>query len=159
MKLRFTITKQQLKREDNEILASYSKNFVRCVFKCEHRWVNIYKYALFTDVSNQKFIVDLGYGEKVSCRVPCEVLKGNYFLVSVFGDNRLTTTQETILVEPSGFSDAVEEALESPSMDSDSNLISITSDMVDNDRPKLMSCLYGYTILKNPQHDEHLYYF
>jgi len=155
MKINFTINKQQLVRNDDQILASYSRNFIWCVFRCMDPWCDVYKMALFEDVKGKKYIVDLGFGEKVQCKIPSDVLKGNYFLVSVFGDDRLTTTQETILVEPSGFSNAVENTLESSKMDSD--LVTISSDMNDIDRPHLVTCLHGYTILKNPQHDEHLY--
>ena len=45
--------------------------------------------------------------------IPNEVLKGNYFSVSVFGDDRYTTTQVDILVQPSGFSDKTEESIDS----------------------------------------------
>lgn len=157
MKICFNVQKQTLERQDNEMLASYSKNFIRCAFKCLDQWEHIYKYALFSDVSNKKYIVKLGYGEEVSCKIPCDVLKGNYFSVSVFGDNRLTTNQETILLEPSGFSDAVEKLIDSNTMDSDSDILSTSADATDNDKPRLVSCYHGYTILKNPQHDEHLY--
>jgi len=158
MKLQFTVDKQQLHRTDDEIIASYSKNFIRCEFKCKCMWSDIYKYALFVDVKGEKFIVDLGYGKKVQCRVPSEVLKGNYFLVSIFGANRLTTTQETILIQPSGFTDSVEDLLESDSF-GDLDVISTSSDVVEDDRPKWVTCFHGYSILKNPQHDEHLYYY
>jgi len=159
MKIHFTVEEQTLEREDNQILASYSKNFVRCVFKCGCYWSDIYKYALFSDVSNKKYIVDLGYGSIVQCHIPTDALKGNYFSVSVFGGDRLTTNQETVLVEPSGFSDAVENFLESSSMISDPDTLTISSDMIDDEKPRLVSCFYGYTILKNPQRDEHLYYY
>lgn len=156
MKLNFAINKQQLERKDDEILASYSKNFVRCTFICEKPWCAIYKYALFVDVKGNKFVVDLGYGKKVQCKIPEKVLQGNYFLVSVFGEDRLTTTQQTVLVEPSGFSDSVASLL-SRNENSDSDVLSTSSDAVDDDKPRLVTCLYGYTILKDPQHDEHLY--
>lgn len=159
MKLYFTVNKQTLQREDCEMLASFSKNFVRCVFKCEHPWDDIYKYALFSDSLNKKYIVPLGYGKKVQCKIPCDVLKGNYFSVSVFGGDRLTTNQENILVDPSGFSDAVEQLFESQTMSSDSSMLTTSADTVDIDRPRLVTCFHGYTILKNPQHDEHLYYW
>ena len=158
MKIHFTITKQQLKRNDNEILASYSKNFVYCCFCCSNEWEHLYKKALFTDVSNKKFIVDLGFGKKVLCKIPNEVLQGNYFSVSVFGGDRLTTTQETILLQTSGFSKNISNVLEDDSLDYDSDTLVITSDVIDKDRPRLVSCFNGYTILKNPQHDEHLYF-
>lgn len=112
MKLHFNIEKNILTRKDEEILTSYSKNINKCYFHCTNKWIDIYKYALFTDVSNKQYIVDLGLGEKVKCRIPNEVLKGNYFSVSVFGEDRYTTTQVNILIQPSGFSDKTEEGLE-----------------------------------------------
>lgn len=111
MKLHFRIDKNILNREDNEILSSYSRNHDKCIFHCKNKWSDIYKYALFTDVLNKQYIVDLGIGERVKCIIPNEVLKGNYFSVSVFGDNRYTTTQVNILIKPSGFSDKTEEGI------------------------------------------------
>lgn len=159
MKLYFTVNKQTLERQDDEILASFSKNFIRCGFECQHPWDDIYKYALFSDVSNKKYIVDLGYGHKVQCKIPCDVLKGNYFSVSIFGGNRLTTNQETVLLEPSGFTTAVDDLLDSKTMSSDSDIITTSADVIDNDRPRLVTCFNGFTILKNPQREEHLYYY
>ena len=156
LKLVFTINKQQLERQDDEIIASYSKNFIQCLFSCKNKWSDIYKYALFCDVSNKKYIVDLGYGKEVRCTIPEDVLKGNYFSVSVFGDNRLTTTQVNVLLQSSGFSDAVESTL-STNMDSNSDVITTSSDMVETNRRRIATCFKGYSILKNPQHDEHLY--
>lgn len=153
MKLHFTIEKQSLQRKDDEMLASFSKNFIRCTFHCHYPWDDIYKYALFSDVQNKKYIVDLGYGSKVGCKIPCDVLKGNYFSVSVFGGDRLTTNQETILLEPSGFSDGIEDLLSTMN----SGMLTVSSDMIDEEKPRLINCFHGYTILKNPQHDEHLY--
>ena len=108
MKLHFTIDKTTLNREDDEIITSYSKNTNKCIFCCDCKWSDIYKYALFTDVYGGQYIVDLGFGQKVACLIPEEVLKNNFFLVSVFGDNRYTTTQETIFIQPSGFTDKTE---------------------------------------------------
>ena len=113
MKLHFKIDKNILIREDEEILSSYSKNVNKCIFHCKNKWSDIYKYALFIDVFRKQYIVDLGIGEKVKCTIPNEVLKGNYFSVSVFGDDRYTTTQVDILVQPSGFSDKTEESIDS----------------------------------------------
>lgn len=112
MILHFTIHKMQLKRKDDEILTSYSKNFVRCGFKCQNKWVDLYKYALFIDVHNNQYIVDLGFGEYVSCKIPEEVLQGNYFSVSVFAGDRLTTEQVSVLIYPSGFNSKTQNALE-----------------------------------------------
>lgn len=112
MILQFTIHKMQLKREDDEILASYSKNFIRCRFKCKNKWADLYKYALFIDVQNNQYIVDLGFGGCVSCKIPEEVLQGNYFSVSVFAGDRLTTEQTSVLIQPSGFNAKTQDALD-----------------------------------------------
>ena len=113
MKIYFDVNKTILKRKDDNILASYSKNIDKCVFNCDDCWSDIYKYALFTSVLNKQYIEDLGFGHKVSCVIPDEVMKGNYFSVSIFGGDRKTTIQEDILIEPSGFTDKTESSLES----------------------------------------------
>lgn len=113
MKLYFDVNKTILSRKDDNILASYSKNIDKCVFHCDDCWSDIYKYALFTSVSNKQYIEDLGFGHKVSCVIPDDIMKGNYFSVSVFGGDRKTTTQQDILIEPSGFTDKTESSLES----------------------------------------------
>lgn len=112
MKLNFTVKKTTLQRKDTEIIASYSKNFNMCCFCCDNPWSDIYKYALFVDSFNKQYIVDLGYGHKVVCEIPDGALKGNYFSVSIFGNDRWTTTQERILIQPSGFTDETESILE-----------------------------------------------
>lgn len=129
MKLKFSIEKQTLIRKDKEILTSYSKNKNKCVFYCHKKWADIYKYALFIDVKNKQYIVDLGFGSKVYCTIPNDVLKGNYFSVSVFGDDRYTTTQETILIQPSGFSDKTESAIESGELEVDGDSSSDSDDL------------------------------
>ena len=113
MKIHFTVQKTILERKDDNILASYSKNIDKCVFYCDDCWADIYKYALFTDVSNKQYVEDLGFGHKVSCIIPDNVMKGNYFSVSVFGDDRKTTIQQDVLIEPSGFTDKTEDSIES----------------------------------------------
>lgn len=112
MKIYFSINKLVLTRDDDNIITSFSKNLIKCAFKCKNKWIDIYKYALFTDISNKQYIVDLGIGRYVSCVIPEEVLKGNYFTVSVFGDDRLTTTQETVLIKQSGFTNDTVESFE-----------------------------------------------
>ena len=159
MKLHFAINKQQLNRIDDEIIASYSKNFIKCVFDCDQRWCDIYKYALFTDIRNNKTITELGYGRKVKCIVPEQVLQGNYFLVSVFGDERITTTQETVLVQPSGLSDAMINKIDSTlSSDESLNNINITDDEFSDDIPHRIRDESPCYIKKSPYSEEHLYY-
>ena len=146
MKLHFDIDKNTIKRMDSEIVTSYSQN-IQCIFhfKCSP---DIYKYALFVDVKNAQYIVELGYGKCTSCIIPGEVLKGNYFLVSVFGDDRYTTTQETVLIQPSGLNDKTENAIESgkSNVDGDSTL--------DDDINRFNNCncrhMYGFYTKEHP---------
>lgn len=119
MKLYFDVSKNILKKKNNEIITSYSNNTNKCYFHCTKKWSDIYKYALFTDVNNRQYVIDLGIGSKVECYIPSEALKGNYFSISVFGDNRYTTTQQTILVRSSGFSDKTEQMTEQNDDDDD----------------------------------------
>ena len=113
LRLYFTIDKNQLARDDDNILASYSRNINKCVFCCGERLGDIYKYALFTGVLGEQYIEELGFGRRVTCKIPNDILKGNYFSVSVFGGNRFTTTQENVLIQPSGFTDKTEDLFES----------------------------------------------
>lgn len=117
MKIKFNVNKQQLQRQDDEIIASFSKNLLQCEFNFDDTWIDIYKYALFTDTSNNQTIVKLGIEQYVSCMVPENMLQSNYFLVSVFGGDRLTTTQETVLVQSSGFSKTLENQIENGLVD------------------------------------------
>lgn len=111
MKLHFKVNKNILTRKDDEIVTSYFKNNIKCIFNC-NCLSDIYKHALFINTSGSQYIEDLGYGKCVSCTVPEEVLNGAYFLVSIFGDDLITTTQETILIQPSGFNKKTEQAME-----------------------------------------------
>lgn len=129
MKLRFDVNKNVLKRIDNEIIVSYSRNKDSCFFSFSKQWSDIYKYALFTDVTGKQYIVDLGLGLKTKCIIPEEALKGNFFRISVFGDDRYTTTSETILIKPSGFTDKTEKAIEYGE-----STVSYTSNIVDTNR-------------------------
>lgn len=159
MKLHFAINKQQLKRTDNEIIASYSKNFIQCVFQFDEKWCHIHKYALFVDVRNNKTVVNLGHGRKVKCTVPENILQGNYFLVSVFGDERLTTTQETVLIQPSGLSDGVIQEMNSSLSSGDvSDNINIPNDEFSDDIPHRIRDESPCYIKKSPYSEEHLYY-
>ena len=113
MILYFTVDKNKLNRDDDSILASYSRNINKCVFCCEDRQADIYKYALFTGVLGEQYIQELGFGKRVSCKIPNDILKGNYFSVSIFGGDRFTTTQQNVLIQPSGFTDETEDLFES----------------------------------------------
>lgn len=120
MKIFFNVKENQLLRQNNQIVTSFSENINHCVFKCEKPLGEIYKYALFIDAIGNQKIVDLGFGEKVSCIIPENMTQTNYFSVSVFGGDRFTTTQEKIIIERSGFNTNSAQILESDNIDKSS---------------------------------------
>lgn len=122
MKLYFSIKKNKLIRQDNEIITSFSKNINKCIFKCEKPLFDVYKYALFIDAIGNQEILDLGFGEEVSCIIPEETLQSNYFSVSVFGGDRFTTTQERIIVERSGLNNDSIKKIESDDINDSNNI-------------------------------------
>lgn len=138
MKIHFSVCKQQLNRLDDDIIASFSKNFLQCSFCFEDEWTDVYKYALFTDVDGNQYVVELGMKNHVDCLVPEEVLQNNYFLLSVFGGDRLTTTQETILVQPSGLNSSILNGLENGSLET------TTSSLSDDYYRKIVDEYYCY---------------
>lgn len=122
MKLYFSIKKNKLIRQDDEIITSFSKNINKCIFKCEKPLFDVYKYALFIDATGNQKILDLGFGEEVSCIIPEETLQSNYFSVSVFGGDRFTTTQERIIIERSGFNNDSMKKIESDDINDSNNV-------------------------------------
>ena len=140
MKIKFKVNKQQLQRQDNQILASFSKNLLQCEFCFDDTWIDVYKYALFTDVSKNQSIVEMGIEQNIKCVVPENMLKGNYFLVSVFGGDRITTTQETVLLQPSGFSKTLEENLSNGVLD----ISSSSNSVLDYFKTYKSPCRYRY---------------
>lgn len=122
MKLYFSIKKNKLIRQDDEIITSFSKNINKCIFECEKPLFDVYKYALFIDAIGNQEIIDLGFGEEVSCIIPEETLQSNYFSVSVFGGERFTTTQERIIIERSGFNNDSIKKIESDNINDSNNI-------------------------------------
>ena len=146
MVLEFTVNKQQLTRVDDNMIASYSKNFLRCKFYCSKPWGRLYKYALFINVKGKETIVELGTGKEVFCVIPENILTGNFFYVSIFADDRLTTTQQMVLIQPSGITDSISESIDSGSMETEEDF-----DVDYRDR------IYEYDTYY-PYDPEHLYF-
>ncbi len=103
MTLVFTLNKQKLTRQDDEEIATYSRNYIHVTFIFDELWYNLKKYALFVAPNEDRYVVKLGYGKKLSCSIPNEILENAFFKVSVFADDLLTSTQETVLVSSSGY--------------------------------------------------------
>lgn len=103
MNLEFELKKQKLIRLDDEEIATYARNYIHATFNFDKVWCDLKKYALFVTPNNNRYVVRLGYGKKITCSIPNEVLENAYFKISVFADDLLTSTQETVLVSASGY--------------------------------------------------------
>lgn len=103
MNLRFQLNKQKLTRIDDEEIATYARNYVDATFIFDEVWYNLKKYAIFVTPNKNRYVVKLGYGKELTCFIPNEVLENPSFKVSVFANDLLTSTQETVLVSNSGY--------------------------------------------------------
>lgn len=119
--MKFEIKKQEIKRIDDDKIASFSRNHIHATFDFDELWKDLRKFALFVTPNDKKYIVDLGYGKELSCIVPSEILQAAYFKVSCFADDLLTTIQETVLVYPSGYSSEIDD------LDLDSENVSVSN--------------------------------
>lgn len=123
MNLKFQLNKQKLTRIDDEEIATYARNYVDVTFDFDEVWYNLKKYALFVTPNDEHYVVKLGYGKTISCLIPNEVLQNAFFKISVFADDLLTSTQETILVSSSGYIPEIDDMEEDEVIDS-TNFIS-----------------------------------
>lgn len=103
MDLKFNVKKQKLERLDSNEIASFTRNYIHVMFDFDEFWQDLQKYVIFTSVDNNKYVMKLGYGKELSCKIPEEVLTGAFFKISVFGGDLLTTSEEIILVNSSGY--------------------------------------------------------
>ena len=103
MTLCFSIKGQQLIRNDESKIAGFARNYIHAMFNFDQHWIDLYKYALFSEPNGAKHVVPLGYGKVLSCKIPKDVLSNAVFYVSVFADDLLTSTQESIIIYPSGY--------------------------------------------------------
>lgn len=103
MEIVFCLKKQKLKRIGFDEVAGFARNHIYATFNFDKDWIDLEKYAIFSSPNGKKYIQELGYGEELTCIVPEEVLTGAYFKVSIFGNDLLTSTQETILLSASGY--------------------------------------------------------
>lgn len=148
--MRFKIRKQEICRIDDDKIASFSRNHIYAIFDFDKSWKDLRKFALFVTPDDEKYIVDLQYGQEIGCIVPSEVLEGSFFKVSCFADDLLTTCQETVLVYPSGYSSEIDE------FDLDDDNVSVT-----NDNSEIHKIRYDEACFipaqKQLLRDEHLY--
>lgn len=109
MNLQFKLKKQKLIRIDDEEIATFSRNYIDVTFDFDEVWANLKKYCLFVTPDESKYVVKLGYGKVLSCKVPNEVLENAFFKISVFADDLLTSTQEMVLVSSSGYTSEIDD--------------------------------------------------
>lgn len=103
MTLFFKICGQKLERQDDKVIAGYARNYIDVIFDFDKLWIDLLKYALFIESNGTRHVVELGYGKTLSCKIPNDILKNSYFYISVFAGDLLTSTQEMVLIAPSGY--------------------------------------------------------
>ena len=109
MSLVFYLDGQILNRIDNRKIATFTRKYALATFVFDKLWIDLEKFALFVSPDNEKYIVQLGYGKELTCTIPEQILQNAFFKVSVFADDLITSTQETVLVQPSGYSSDLDE--------------------------------------------------
>lgn len=88
--LQFEIQQQSLKRTDHEFLVNKSKNIIQAHFKFSGElWEeNSEKYVIFKDSWNNKTRIHL---DENSCKIPDNVLEGDFFKLAIYAGDRITT--------------------------------------------------------------------
>lgn len=121
MLLEFKLEKQKLVRLDEYEIASFTRNYIDVTFTFDELWCNVKKYALFVTPNGSQHVIKLGYGQKVSCKIPNQVLENAFFKISVFGGDLLTSTQETVFISSSGYTLDIDDLEEGEIVDKSSS--------------------------------------
>lgn len=105
--LKLDISEQKLIRQDNEIIIDKSQGIINCQFKfhnTEHiSWEGIDKFAIFTNIYNDRNYVRLGKGLDCTCTIPSEAMVGRMMNVTVYGGEHITTNQVSFILTPSHY--------------------------------------------------------
>ena len=100
----FETTNQMFKRTDSETIVNKSKNIVRASFTFEGEiWDDEEKFVIFTDAWGDKTTTHLGKSNVSSCILPSSILEGEYFSITVYGGDLITTNEITIVLSDSGY--------------------------------------------------------
>lgn len=123
MTLQFYVNNQTLSlnpAQRNIRIASDSKNYLkaRFIFQTSEWTRGALRYVIFTYNGNSyKKILGVEPGLKYNeCYVSPEVIKPGHFTVSVFCDELITSTVETIKVDPSGYTENIVNQESTPSV-------------------------------------------
>ena len=96
---------QLLKRLDNEIIVSKSRNIIKAIFTIEGEvWDGVDKFVTFADAFDNRRTVHLGLGSVCECVVPASCLETSYFKMTVYGGNLVVTNALTIPLVDGGYS-------------------------------------------------------
>lgn len=104
MDLNFKIDHQIMSRLDKNVLVNKSKNYVFCYFTFETtEWYDIEKFAIFKDSWGNAYECSLGTNFTARCVIPSDALRGTHVKISIYGGDRITTNELTVLLIPSGY--------------------------------------------------------
>ena len=121
MELEFEICKQKLTRKDKNEIVNQTVKYVTCDFTFKTpEWQGAEKYVIFKSEKGENYCINLGTECTCTCNVPGKVLEGDFFRLTIFcidGDERITTTEATLLLLRSGFTDNLNAYDESESGD------------------------------------------
>lgn len=123
MNIEFEVKHQKLTRIDDEEIASFTRNYIYVTIDFDKTWKDLKKYCLFVTPNGDRYVTKLGYGKKLSCIIPEQVLQQSYFNISVFADDLLTSTQETVLVSSSGYISDIDDLEEDDVIESNIDMI------------------------------------
>lgn len=133
MNLFFSVKGQELTRVDDKKIAGFTRNYIHAVFDFDEVWVNRQKFVIFTEPNKTKHVFRLGYGKTLQCKIPQDVLKNTIFKVSVFADKLLTSTEETVIVAPSGYVSDIDDLEEGDIIEGKSNSDFINYENIDDE--------------------------
>lgn len=105
MDILFNVNEQTLTRKsEEEQPAEGSKNYLKCGFEFNTPdWTDLVKIARFRDEQGKEFTKYLGKGAYGECFVPFGVLRGDYFTVSIYGGDLITTNEVIVTLMRSGY--------------------------------------------------------
>lgn len=101
------VTEQKLTRQDKEIIIDKSQGIINTRFHFHNtrniNWEGIDKFAIFTNVYNDRNYVHLGRGNDCTCTVPSEAMVGRVMNVTVYGGEHITTNNVSFILTPSNY--------------------------------------------------------
>lgn len=107
MELEFEISGQKLTRKDKNKIVNQTVKYITSVFSFKTaEWQGVDKYVIFKSEKGDNYCISLGTECDVQCNVPGRVLEHDYFRMTIFGiagDERITTTEITLVLLRSGF--------------------------------------------------------